>query len=102
MKKWKELKTVNVGQKIKRHELAPEIDNEGRVSYRVAGFGLYDLIGVEIDELNEVLADNAVVNGHLLEDLMYHFAAYDPSDNSVTIEVNADAEGWRSDDEDRN
>jgi hypothetical protein len=95
------MKTVNIGQQIKRHELEPDIDNEGRVAYRVAGFSLYDLINLNMDEVNELLADNAVVNGHLLEDLMYHFAAYDPSDNSVTIEVNADAEGWRSDDEDR-
>jgi hypothetical protein len=91
------VKTVSYGQQIKRFDLEPEIDDEGRVQYQISGLSLHELIGRDLDDINEMLCDNSVVNGHLLEDMSYRFVAFDPADNTVTIEVDADAEGWRRD-----
>jgi hypothetical protein len=91
------MKTIKLGQRIKRFDLEPEIDSEGRVQYQISGFSLHDLMGRDLDELNEIFCDESVVNGHLLEDMNYKFIAFDPSDNTVTVEVDADAEGWRRD-----
>jgi hypothetical protein len=91
------MKTIRYGNQIKRFDLEPEIDADGRVQYQVSGLSLHELIGRDLDELNKILCDDTIVNGHLLEDINYKFVAFDPSGNTVTIEVDADAEGWRRD-----
>jgi hypothetical protein len=91
------VKTINIGEKIRREDLLRLIDEDSRVTYRVSGLSVDDLIESDMDALNETLLDDSVHNGAYLEDISYRFAGVSEFGTAI-IEVNADARGWLQED----
>ena len=74
------------------------IDENNRAHYEVKidldPMGFSEL---GIDGLNELLADEAVANGHLLEDLCYSWGFSKDENgeiNGLLVQVSADASSW--------
>ena len=70
------------------------VDNAGTARYRVSGFGLCDLLGADMETLNEMTCDEVVAGGYHLSDIRFELVGPVEADGTVSIKVTADATEW--------
>ena len=88
---------TNKFNKISRKEFTNNCLNaDGSATYQVSGVEIEDILG-DMENLNDLLVDQVIEDGYLLEGVSYKFVGRASDDGTTTIQVDIESvQKWLS------